>query len=60
MAEREEETSRAKRKKDAEREQSGRFKETAREIEADENAEKFERAFGLMVPPKLKNRRSQE
>jgi hypothetical protein len=34
------------------KEQSERFIETARELEADKNAEHFERALGVVVPPK--------
>lgn len=32
--------------------QHERFKELAREVGADESGEKFERAFGKIVPPK--------
>jgi hypothetical protein len=32
--------------------QIDRFRETARELEADESGEAFERAFGKIVPPK--------
>jgi len=35
-----------------EAERSRRFKETARELEADETGESFERAFKKIVPPK--------
>jgi hypothetical protein len=33
------------------KEQSERFIQTAKELEADKNAEAFERAFGIVVPP---------
>lgn len=33
------------------KEQSERFIETAKELEADKNAENFERAIGVLVPP---------
>lgn len=32
--------------------QSERFRETARELDADESHESFEAAFGKLVPPK--------
>ena len=35
------------------KEQSRRFVETARELEADETGEAFERAFKKAVPPKV-------
>lgn len=39
-----------------EKPQHERFKEAARELGADESGEKFERAFGKIVPPaKAKN-----
>ena len=61
MARQEKETARPrKRKKDAEREQSERFKETARKLGADETGAEFERAFGLIVPPKPRRRHSND
>jgi hypothetical protein len=36
----------------SEKEQSKRFKETAREVGADESGNAFERAFKKLVPPK--------
>ncbi|MBT3071677.1 hypothetical protein KKP04_12470 [Rhodomicrobium sp. Az07] len=39
-------------KKIESKEQSERFRQTARELEADETGEAFERAFGKIVPPK--------
>lgn len=37
-----------------ERPQSERFIEIARELEADETGQAFERAFGKIVPPKTR------
>lgn len=34
------------------RAQAARFRETARELEADETGKAFEQAFGKIVPPK--------
>ena len=42
----------AKKKKMTKAEQSERFKETARELEADETGESFERALSRVVPAK--------
>lgn len=36
----------------SQKEQSERFKEAARELEAEENGEAFERAIGKIMPPK--------
>ena len=44
----------AKPKRDA-KEQSKRFIEKARELEADETGEEFERTFKKVVPPKRAN-----
>lgn len=40
------------RKPKDQKEQSERFKETARELDVDESRETFERAFKSIVPPK--------
>ena len=37
------------------KEQSDRFIETAKELEADKNAENFERALGILTPHKEPN-----
>lgn len=42
------------------KEQSRRFVETARELEADETGESFERAFKEIVPPKTGTTRSKQ
>lgn len=44
-------------KKD-EKPQSERFKDMARQVEADESGEAFERAFRKIVEPKLPEKRS--
>ncbi len=36
----------------SQKEQSERFKETARELEADESGKAFERAMGVLIKPK--------
>ena len=41
-----------KKPKNTDKEQSERFIETARILEADENADKFERAFKKIIPEK--------
>ena len=41
-----------KAKRDAEKPQSERFKETARTLEADKSGSLFERAIEAIVPPK--------
>lgn len=43
-----------KEKKMTSKEQSERFKQTARDIEADESGESFERAFAKLIPAQTK------
>jgi hypothetical protein len=56
MARRPKDSPKRKNRKNTDKEQSERFIETARMLEADENGARFEEVFAKIVPPKRREK----